>query len=530
MTRNFRTIIFFILAVGLGISSAIPFAAADVEAADTHSNAEDYTLSADLDTYSEYVAMLDEVGVVPSDFILGEEPVAAARASKQRGDANAWQEILEFASEEDAASEYDLQAVDTEYISGLGYQGNNGPLYQRFTPRERVFVYGRFLSLFFYSPLDNMDAYGYMDDLLPTFVSHILETAGMSPPEPPGYAVDATWGVEAGDVITWSVEDSTFTGSMGTGTSSSQGEWEGTVEVVDVQGGHLLVKQRSAILHIITEDETRVPVNIPYDRYTWLTPDEDGVSIEADDGSPSGAVLFPLELNRVPLADLVYGSIDHLPERDITESEAYVTVHGNTHRYSGFTPIETSWKDMTVHKGTGIVTSSGFYYNNNEYSITTSVGITLGYTSFQLSSRVPIVLSLTASTSLSASTLTEGDSLTVTVRVTDQDSEAVSDAEATGTFNAEDFTLSHRESGNYEATLSTDDLEAGTYSIYIGVEKAGYPAATDSSSVTIQQRPVSPTDDTSSGQTGIPGFPGLSIAVGAALATLAAARLRRPRQ
>jgi len=116
------------------------------------------------------------------------------------------------------------------------------------------------------------------------------------------------------------------------------------------------------------------------------------------------------------------------------------------------------------------------------------------------------------------------------VRVTDQDSEAVSDAEVAGTFNAEDFTLSHRESGNYGATLSTGDLEAGTYSIYIGVEKAGYPAATDSSSVTIQQRPVSPTDDTSSGQTGIPGFPGLSIAIGAALATLAAARLRRPRQ
>jgi hypothetical protein len=290
------------------------------------------------------------------------------------------------------------------------------------------------------------------------------------------------------------------------------------------------VKQRSAITHIITEDETKVPVNIPYNRYTWLTPDEDGISIEADDGSPSGVVLFPLELNGVPLADLVYGSIDHLPERDIAESEAYVTVHGNTRSYSGFTPIETSWKDITVHRGTGIVTSSGFYYNNNEYSITTSVGITLGYTSFQLSSRVPVVLSLAASTTLSSSTLTEGDSLTVTVRVTDQDGEAVSDAEAAGTFNAEDFTLSHRDSGNYEATLSTDDLEAGTYSVYIGVEKAGFPAAMDSSSVTIQQRPVSPTDDTSSGQTGIPGFPGLSIAVGAALATLAAARLRRPRQ
>ena len=182
MTKNWRSIIFIVLTAGLGILSAIPFAAADVEALDMLTDVEDYTLVADLYTYSEYVAMLDEVGVVPSDFILGEEPVTVILASYQRGNAYVWLEILEFASEEDASNEYDLQAVDTEYISGLGYQGNNGPLYQRFTPRERVFVQGRFLFLFFYSPLDNMDAYGYMDDLLPTFVSHILETIGTSPP------------------------------------------------------------------------------------------------------------------------------------------------------------------------------------------------------------------------------------------------------------------------------------------------------------------------------------------------------------
>jgi hypothetical protein len=115
MTRNFRTIIFFILAAGLGISSAIPFAAADVEADDMLVNVEGYTLSADLYTYSEYVAMLDEVGVVPSDFILGDEPVAVILASYQRGDAYVWLEILEFASEEGASNEYDLQAVDTEW-------------------------------------------------------------------------------------------------------------------------------------------------------------------------------------------------------------------------------------------------------------------------------------------------------------------------------------------------------------------------------------------------------------------------------
>ncbi|TRO48202.1 hypothetical protein E2P65_03300, partial [Candidatus Bathyarchaeota archaeon] len=430
MTRNRRNIVLIIMAACLGFA-AIPFAAADVGAIDMLTEVEGFDLAADLYTYPEYVAMLDDVGVVPSDFILGEEPVAVILASYEKGDAYVWMEILEFASDGDASDEYALQAVDTEYISGLGYQGNNGPLYQRFTPRERVFVHGRFLFIFFYSPLDNMDAYGYMDDLLPTFVSHILETAGTSPPAPPGYAVDAVWGVEAGDIITWGIEDSTYTGSLGTGTSSSQGEWEGSLEVVDVQGGHLLVKQRGAITHIITEDETRVPVDIPYDRYTWLTPDEDGVSIEADDGSPSGAVLFPLELDGVPLADLVYGSIDNLPERTISENEAYVTVHGNTRSYSGFTPIETSWRDITVHRGTGIVTSSDFYYNNNEYSITTSVGVTLTYTSFQLSSRVQVALSLAAQTTTSTSSPTEGDTFKVTVRVTDQDGGAVGDAEVT---------------------------------------------------------------------------------------------------
>ena len=526
MKKKLQTLILIVLTAGLGILPAIPLATAEVEAVDMLIEVEGYSLAADLYTYSEYVTMLDEVGVAPSDFILGEEPVAVILASYQKGDAYVWMEILEFASEGDASDEYDLQAVDTEYISGLGYQGNNGPLYQRFTPRERVFVHGRFLFLFFYSPLDNMDAYGYMDDLLPTFVSHILETSRTSPPEPPGYTVDAVWGVEAGDVITWNIEDSTFTGSMGTGTSSSQGEWEGTLEVVDVWDGHLLVKQRSTITHIITEDETRVPVNIPYDRYTWLTPNEDGTSIEADDGSPSGAVLFPLELNGVPLADLVYGSIDNLPERTISENVAYVTVHGNTRSYSGFTPIETSWRDITVHRGTGIVTSSDFYYNNNEYSITTSVAVSLGYTSFQLSSRVPVVLSLAAQTSLSASSLTEGDTFTVTVRVTNQDGEAVSDAEVTGSFNDEDFNLTHQETGNYEGALSTEGLEAGTYSINIDVGKAGYPSVTDSGSVSVQQRQVNPDDD-NSGRTGIPGFSTLSVAVGAALATLAAARARR---
>lgn len=534
MNGDKKSVILIVLLVGLCVGPFLapaPSASAEVTALDMLMEAEGYTLLADLYTYPEYVAFMEDIGGVPNDFILGEQPVTIILASYQRGEAIVWQEVIEFATPEAAEDEYRLQAVDQEYISGLGYQGNNGPLYQRFVPRERVFVHGRFLFLFFYSPLDDMDAYGYMDELLPQFISHILDTLGTSPPDPPAAAVYATWGVEPGDTISWHVDDSTFTGSMGTGTSSSQGEWDSTWVIADVQGGHILVKQRSTIQYVSTEDETRVQINVPYDSYTWHTADEDGVSIASEDGSFAGAVLFPLELDGVPLADLVYASIDNLPEREVTVGDAYVTVHGKTRSYSGFTPIETSWKDMTVHLGTGIVSSSDFYYNNNEYSITTSISITLTDTSFALNSRAPVVLSLAVSTTLSASTLTEGTPLTVTVGVTDQDGRPVSDAEATVSFDGEDFALPSQGSGSYEVTLSTEGIEAGTYSVLVGVEKEGYQADVDTGSVTIQQRSVSQLESPSSpsGQTGIPGFPGISIALGAALATFVVTQMRHHR-
>jgi hypothetical protein len=516
------------LCLGSFFLSSSPFAVAEVAALDMLIDVEGYTLEADLYTYAEYVAMMGEIGITPSDFILGETPVNIILASYQRGDTYVWQEVFEFASEEDAENEYDLQAVDEEYISGLGYQGNNGPIYQRFSPRERVFVHGRFLFLFFHSPLGDADAYSYMGELLPVQISHILETIGTDPPDAPTAVVDAAWGVEPGDVITWHVDDTTFTGSMGTGSSSSHDEWDGTWEIVDIQGGHILLKESSTIQYISTEDETRVSVNIPYDRYTWLTADEDGVSIMSEEGSPAGAVLFPLELNGVPLAELVEGSIDHLPEREARESAEYITVHGNTHSYSGFTPIETSWKDITVHRGTGIVMSSDFYYNNNEYSITTSTDISLKGTSFALGSRVPVILSLIASTRLSASTLTEGTALEVTVSITDQDGGSVSDAEVTAAFNDMSFVLSPKGSGGYETSLSTVDLEAGTYSVIVEALKPGFQEVTDSSSVVIQSAPSQP--DSPTGPTGIPGFPMLSILMGAGLATLTAAYMNGRRQ
>jgi hypothetical protein len=531
--RPVKAILFiFLIAqlfVGLNIIENCEYALAQPTALDMLQEVSGYTLEADLYTYVEYVALMEDIGIVPSDFILGEPPVAIILASYQKGDVYVWMEIHEFESGAQAQNEYDLQAVDTEYISGLGYQGNNGPIYQRFVPRERVFVHDRFLFLFFYSSLGSDEAYVALDDLLPSFVSHILETIGTSASDPPSASVDAVWGVEPGDIITWHVEDTTFTGSMGTGTSSSQDDWDGTWEIADVQGGHILVKQSSMIQHILTEDETRVRVDIPYDSYTWYTAKEEGVSLVSDDGSAADAVLFPLELNGVPLSDLVYESIAHLPEKEITESAEYVSVYGSTSQYSGFTPIETSWKDLRVHRGTGIVTSSDFYYNNNEYSITTSTGIALTDTSFTLSSRAPVVMSLSASMRLSESTVTEGDSLEVTVRLVDQDGGAIDDAQVTAYLGDEGFTLSSEGSGGYQATLSTTDLEAETYTVYVEADKAGYESAADEDTLVIQARAPNPPPDPDSSPRpgGIPGFPVASIALGAALASIALSTSKR---
>ncbi len=504
----------------------LPHAGAQVNAVDMLMEVPGYTLSADIYNYPEYVTLMTELSIEPSDFILGVDPVAIILASYQRGDVYVWLEVFEFASEEDVEEEYALQLDVEEYVSGLGYQGLNGPMFQRFVPRERVFTADRFLFLLFYSPLDNMEAYGEMDRLLPSFISHFLDQLGTSIPKPPT-AVEARWGLEPGDVLTWHVEGSTFTGYIGGGTSSSQGDWDGTWEIVDVRDGHLLVKQKRRIRQVLTEDETKVSVDIPYDEYTWYAPDEEGIPLRSEDGSAAGAVVYPLEYRGLTLYDFVSDSISNLPERDMDESTEYVSAHGRTPSYSGFTPIDTQWRDVVAHRGTGIITSYEFYYNNNEYSITTSTGITLTEANFDLSSRASVAPSLAASTTLSSENLTEGDPITLTVEIMDQDGAPVDDAEVTATFIGESYVLMHTGSGSYEATLSSDDADEGTYEVIISAEMTGYEGTSDSSYVVIQHRPPSQPAGSTPGGSGIPGFPPLAIALGMSLAYLVASQLRQ---
>ncbi|MCW4051185.1 MAG: hypothetical protein NWE89_15790 [Candidatus Bathyarchaeota archaeon] len=494
---------------------------AEVHAEDLLMDVPGYIFEGSLYTYSEYVTMLDEISITPSDFIYGTAPTAVILASYSQGDVYVWLEILEFETVEDAVEEYDRQISEELYDSSMGYRGYNGLMFQRFSPRERVFQYDRFIFLVFFSPLDNTVAYQEADRLLPGFISHALDVIGNSPPDPPSSVVDATWGVEPGDVISWSVDDASFTGSMGTGHSASQSDYVGEWEIADVQNGYVLVKQSSGIQHIYTEDETRLTVDIPFDDYTWMSPEDGALTLRNIEGDAAGPVLYPLTFNGASLLELVEDRVDYLPDVDKSEDGTRLSFSGRTPQYSGFTPIETQWMDITVHKGTGIVTYYEFYYNNNEYSITTSTSMSLYDTSFTLSSRTAETPELEASTTLSHSSLTQGDALTVMVQVLDQNNDAVTDAQVTAVINTNRYILTHQDSGNYETSIDTSSFQPATLSVTVTAEKAGYLEASDVATITVTQRQSSSTS--TSGETdspeesGIPGYPPVSVALGVAV-------------
>jgi len=481
---------------------------ADVSVYDLLPYIEGYNLSGDQYTYSEYVDFLVNIGATPSDFILGDEPETIFLASYENDGDNVWVEILQFSNEEKAQNEYELQADYNDY---------NGPIFEKFTTKERIFIHSNYLFLIFHSPLESTSAWDKMTALLPTLILNFLETLGTNPPPAPTTVEDAVWGVETGDILSWHSKDNTFTGYMGGGNSANQGEFNGTWEIINIKNGHILVKESSSINEVYTEDGNRVVIDVPYDKYTWYSPDNDGLLLCDSEGSSAGPVLFPLEYNGESLSDMAFSNVEHLPVTSKDENAGTITVHGKTRSYTSFTPIETSWMDITIHRATGIVTSYSFYYNNNEYSITTSVTITLESSSFTLSSRTIEIPSLSMEASLSHSEFTQGTTLTLTAQVEDQNENPINDAQVTATLDTYRYTLISLGSGTYEVAVKTGSLPTGIYTINFSVEKEDYQLDSDMGTVTINAKAVTQPEqqeNSDSQPNGIPGYPETSILLG----------------
>ena len=117
--------------------------------------------------------------------------------------------------------------------------------------------------------------------------------------------------------------------------------------------------------------------------------DEPGLFVDVQEGGYGvQAGIYPIRKEGQNLRAVVDGIIEHLPQKSVTESDQYIRGYGRTTSAGGYTPIETQWIKITIHKGTGIVTTASSYYNNNEYSITRSGSMLLKEASFDLEERV----------------------------------------------------------------------------------------------------------------------------------------------
>lgn len=469
-------------------------------------------------TYGDYVELWEGLGVVPSDYLMGEaEPLVIyfLMYSNTVSNSSVYVEIHLFESEGDARTEFSFQKQ----------WAPDAPIFERFLYGRRMYQEGNVL-LFFFSDAAagrNIIPYGrhgqeyiapvdsFIVGFFERFSTYIHEV-----PEAPASdtTVRCVGGIRPGDVISWGRGRETFTGSLGTGMSHSEGSSNLTLEVVEFTegGSHVLVRERHESFKVFNEYGSSVILDLPFYSYGWLSAAE-GLSWEMGDG-PEETLIYPLYYGGRTIRDVLEGEIDHLPEKSNMEGEHSISAHGRTASASGYTPLKTEWRDVTVHLGTGIVTSYEFYYNDNEYSITTTTSLGMTDASFNLNSREPYLPTLAVAAELSSSAITQGDSLTVSAHVEDEEGSPVEDVSAVAVVDDYAVQLSDRGGGDYQGSLETSDLPEGQHEVVVVAEGVGYASAQSAVSLTVEKA------------SGIPGFPVASVLLGILIGILLLSRMR----
>ena len=470
-------------------------------------------------TYGDYVELWEGLGVVPSDYLMGEaEPLVIyfLMYSNALTNSSVYVEIHLFESEGDARTEFSFQKQ----------WAPDAPIFERFLYGRRMYQEGNVL-LFFFSDAAagrNIIPYGrhgqayiapvdsFIVGFFERFSPYIHEV-----PEAPASDTTArcVWGIRPGDVISWGRSRETFTGSLGTGMSHSEGSSNLTLEVVEFTegGSHVLVRERHESFKVFNEYGSSVILDLPFYSYAWLSAAQ-GLSWKMGDG-PEETLIYPLYYGGRTIRDVLEDEISHLPEKSFMEGEHSISAHGRTASASGYTPLKTEWRDVTVHLGTGIVTRYEFYYNDNEYSITTTTTLGITDASFDLNSREPYLPSLAVAAELSSSTVTQGDSLTVSAHVEDEEGAPVEGVSAVAVVGDYAVQLSDRGGGEYQASLETSEIPEGGHEVVVAVEGSGYASAQSAVSLTVEKKAA-----------GIPGFPAASVLLGMVIGMLLLSRMR----
>jgi len=423
-------------------------------------------------SYGDYVKFWGDLGVEPSDYLMGEaEPriIYFLIYSQAESNSTVYVEIHVFESEENAGTEFSFQKQWT----------TDAPMFKRFLYGTRMFQEGNVL-LFFFSNENAEDfriPYGKHGQtyitLVDSFITGFFEK--FSPyihqvPETPvsSFTGKCVWGIRPRDIVSWQWSRESFTGSPGMGTSHTEESVNFTLEVVEFtkDNAQVLVRQQHDSFKVFNEHGGSIILDFPFYSYSWVTA-TDGLSWKID-GGPEQMVIYPLYRDGKTLSDFLEEETSHLPERNFSEGEYSLSAHGRTSSGIGFTPLKTEWRDITVQSGTGIVSNYEFYYNDNEYSITTTSSLRL---------------------------------LDISVHVEDEEASPVEGVSATAVIGDYIVQLADVGGGDYQGQLETSDIREGQYEVIVAAEGSGYESAQDAVSLTVKAA-------------GIPGFPIMSVVSG----------------
>jgi hypothetical protein len=342
-----------------------------------------YSRSVEAYTYPEHVEMLRSSDIPYPDYLQSQvKPETVVFVEYSKDGVGTFVEILEYATPEDAAREMSTQ---TPFNSV-------GKIFKRFETQEWGFQEDRFLVFLFCYPgegdANHERARSLVRGLLQAYAEKLVDELAAQTSEPPNvnFRGEVIWGIEAGDVITWS--------SGGATMYSSDEEEEIQWEIVEVSEDSraVLMRRPQNVLEVVQQPAWandrnliyRETISVPHYEYAWATADEDGLKFDT-----GGQMIYPLVRGADTLKDLLEKQISRLPEKTVTDGGQQITVYGRTSSGMGFTPLKTEWLDITVHAGTGIVTSYEWYYHDREYDVQSSSSIDLKNTNFALASRRP---------------------------------------------------------------------------------------------------------------------------------------------
>jgi hypothetical protein len=441
-------------------------------------------------SYDDFVSFWNDLGVLPSDYLLSEVSPSDVKLLFYQhviSDAIVYVEIHAYDSVEAAELEYSAQKASSR-----------PPIFGRFVYGERIFQEGPYLLFVFSNEeaeqtLIPYDKYGQIDiTLVDDFFTKLFQRL-----VPTLYGVDegtpsssfegrVIWGIQPGDRFTWDTSYETFTGSLGTGMSHSSGSSSATWEILDIsEDVHaVLVGEIRNNFKIFNQYFSSIILDAEYSVNTWYTID-DGPLVLAT-SSVSQAAIFPLYLEGRTIIDFVEEEIEHLPEKNYIDGAHSMSGHGRTSSGSGYTPLKTEWRDITIHKGTGILLSYDFYYNDNEFSITTSRSVGLMETNFDLDGRFVNIQILELDVAFSSDVVERGEPLSIQAEVRDINENYVEGAIVTVLVGGISVELSDVGNGRYEGMAQTGDLSVGEHGLTVRAEKEGYESGTTTQSVNVE--------------------------------------------